>query len=71
MFTYVEEDKTLFTCDAFGCHYSSVDANDVDSEDYLKSAKHYYDCIVKPFAKHVLNAINIVVERIVKIHGNS
>ena len=34
----------------------------LNSEDYLKSAKHYYDCIVKPFAKHVLNAINKVVE---------
>ena len=62
MFTYVEEDKTLFTCDAFGCHYSSIDANDVDSEDYLKSAKHYFDCIVKPFSKHVLKAVNKVVE---------
>ena len=62
MFTYVEEDKTLFTCDAFGCHFANVDANSVESEDYSKSAKHYYDCIVKPFAKHVLNAINKVVE---------
>ena len=62
MFTYVEEDKVLFTCDAFGCHFANVDANSVESEDYLKSAKHYYDCIVKPFAKHVLNAINKVVE---------
>lgn len=61
MFTYIEEDKTLFTCDAFGCHFASVDANAVESEDYLKSAKHYYDCIVKPFAKHVLNAIDKVV----------
>lgn len=62
MFTYIEEDKTLFTCDAFGCHFASVDPNAIDDEDYLKSAKHYYDCIVKPFAKHVINAINKVVD---------
>ena len=62
MFTYVEEDKTLFTCDAFGCHFSSVDANCVEDDDYLKSAKHYFDCIVKPFSKYVLNAVNKVVE---------
>lgn len=62
MFTYVEEDKTLFTCDAFGCHFASVDADIVESENYLKSARHYYDCIVKPFAKHVVSAINKVVE---------
>ena len=62
MFTYIEEDKTLLTCDAFGCHFASVDANDVDSDNYLKSAKHYFDCIVKPFSKHVLKAVNKVVE---------
>lgn len=62
MFTYIEEEKTLLTCDAFGCHFASVDANDVDNENYLKSAKHYFDCIVKPFSKHVLKAVNKVVE---------
>lgn len=61
MFTYIEEDKTLFTCDAFGCHFASIDANVVESEDYLRSAKHYYDCIVKPFSKYVLSAIDKVV----------
>ncbi len=62
MFTYIEEDKTLLTCDAFGCHFASVDPDVVDSEDYLKSSKHYFDCIVKPFSKHVLKAVNKVVE---------
>lgn len=66
MFTYIEEDKTLFTCDAFGCHFASVDSEVVESEDYLKSSKQYYNCIVKPFAKHVLNAINKVVELDIK-----
>ncbi|GAA3660457.1 FprA family A-type flavoprotein [Asaccharospora irregularis] len=61
MFTYIGEDKTLLTCDAFGCHFANVDSDAVESEDYLKSSKQYYDCIVKPFAKHVLNAINKVV----------
>lgn len=62
MFTYIEEDKTLLTCDAFGCHFASVDPEVVNSEDYLKSSKHYFDCIVKPFSKHVLKAVNKVVE---------
>ena len=62
MFTYIEEDKTLLTCDAFGCHFASVDPDIVDSQDYLKSSKHYFDCIVKPFSKHVLKAVNKVVE---------
>ncbi|MGL5316290.1 MAG: FprA family A-type flavoprotein [Peptostreptococcaceae bacterium] len=61
MFTYVEEDKTLFTCDAFGCHFANTDPDCIESEDYLKSARLYYDCIVKPFAKHVVSAIDKVV----------
>lgn len=61
MFTYIEEDKTLFTCDAFGCHFANTDADCIESEDYLKSARLYYDCIVKPFAKHVVSAIDKVV----------
>lgn len=62
MFTYVPEDKTLFTCDAFGCHYSSFDCKAIDDEGYLESAKLYYDCIVRPYATHVLDAVNKVVE---------
>lgn len=62
MFTYVEEDKVLFTCDAFGCHYSSIDPSEITKDEYKESAKLYYDCIVKPFSKHVLNAVNKVVE---------
>ena len=62
MFSYVEEDKVLFTCDAFGSHFASTDASIVENEDYLKSAKHYYDCIVKPFSKYVISAIDKVVE---------
>ncbi|MGL6107611.1 FprA family A-type flavoprotein [Romboutsia sp.] len=61
MFTYIEEDKTLFTCDAFGCHFANINIESIEDEDYLKSSRHYYDCIVKPFAKHVLNAINKVI----------
>lgn len=62
MFTYIPEDNVLFTCDAFGCHFSSFDSDAIDSEGYLDSAKLYYDCIVKPYAPHVLDAVNKVVE---------
>ncbi|MDR0879540.1 MAG: FprA family A-type flavoprotein [Clostridioides sp.] len=63
MFTYIEEEKTLLTCDAFGTHYSSVDPKAaISNPDYDESTRIYYECIVRPFAKHVLNAINKVVE---------
>ena len=58
MFTYIPEDRTLLTCDAFGCHYSEFDAKGIDGEGYLESAKLYYDCIVKPYAKFVLDAVD-------------
>ena len=62
MFTYVEEDKVLFTCDAFGCHYGDFDAECVaNNEDYIKASKVYYDCIVKPFAQYVLDGVDKVV----------
>lgn len=63
MFTYIEEDKLLLTCDAFGCHYGSYDSECVkDNEDYLKASKVYYDCIVKPFAQNVLDGVDKVVK---------
>lgn len=73
MFVYDESEKILFTCDAFGSHYSSVDPKAVHREDYKKSLHHYYECIVEPFAQHVLNAINKVkdfeIDTILTSHG--
>ena len=62
MFTYIPEDKVLFTCDAFGCHFADFSPEGIEKEGYLESAKLYYDCIVKPFAPNVLDAVNKVVD---------
>ncbi len=73
MFVYDEAEKILFTCDAFGSHYSSVDPKEVHKDNYKNAFKHYYECIVEPFAQHVLNAINKVkdleIDMIVASHG--
>ncbi|TQQ85636.1 FprA family A-type flavoprotein [Peptacetobacter hominis] len=75
MFTYDEYDKVLFTCDAFGAHYACVKLDDINHADYHKANKLYYDCIVKPFAKHVLSAIdkvtalNLDFDTILTSHG--
>lgn len=60
MYTFVEEDKLLITCDSFGSHYcfdgillSSVE----DNEGYLRALKYYYDCIMGPFKPYVLKAL--------------
>lgn len=73
IFTYLPEDRVLFTCDAFGCHYCGRDifndlAGDI-SEDY----KYYYDVIMSPFAGYVLEAINKIspleIDLIAPSHG--
>ncbi len=63
MFTYVEEDGILVTCDAFGSHYSLEGVtNDTipNQADYQGTLKYYYDGIVAPFKSFVLDAIKKV-----------
>ena len=52
MYTYIEEDKTLVTCDSFGSHYSFdgiLLSKVTDNEGYLRATKYYFDCIIGPF----------------------
>lgn len=52
MYTYIEEDKTLVTCDSFGSHYSFdgvLLSKLTDNEGYLRALKYYFDCIIGPF----------------------
>ena len=61
MYTYIPEDKLLFTCDSFGSHYCFEDVfNDkIQNEDeYLSSLRYYFDCIIGPFKPYVLKAID-------------
>ena len=76
MFTYVEEDGILVTCDAFGTHYSLEGVtNDTieDKEAYLGSLKYYFDCIISPFKPNVLDAVKKVehldIKMILTGHG--
>ncbi|MEG0797887.1 MAG: FprA family A-type flavoprotein [Acidaminococcaceae bacterium] len=52
MFTYIEEDKVLLTCDVFGAHYCPADilrSTITDEEGYLEAVKYYFDGIIGPF----------------------
>ena len=63
MFTYVEEDGILVTCDAFGAHYSLEGVtNDAipNRDDYESALKYYYEGIVAPFKSFVLDALKKV-----------
>jgi flavorubredoxin len=57
IYTWLEEDRILFTCDSFGAHYCSSEMSDDLSEDYLKAFRYYFDVILKPFSRFMIRAI--------------
>ena len=75
MFSYVAEEKLLFSMDAFGQHYAS--AHRFDDEEPLdvimSEAKTYYANIVmlygKPIARTLAEAANLPIEIIAPSHG--
>lgn len=67
MYTYLEEDKLLFTCDSFGCHYAHPDMYDDKVGDFSDAFRYYFDVILKPFSKFMLKAIDKI--RPLEING--
>jgi len=57
MYTYLEEDHLLFTCDSFGAHYCDEKMFDDQVNDYSDAFKYYFDVILKPYSKFMLKAI--------------
>lgn len=57
MYTYLEEEKILFTCDSFGAHFCHDELFDDLVGDYEDSFRYYFDVILKPFSKFMLKAI--------------
>jgi flavorubredoxin len=49
MFTYLREDKILFTCDLFGSHLATTKLYPPDRERTYEAAKRYYAEIMMPF----------------------
>ncbi|WP_026895393.1 FprA family A-type flavoprotein [Clostridiisalibacter paucivorans] len=58
MYTYLEEDKTLFSCDSFGCHFCDERMFDDLVDNFDDAFKYYFDVILKPFSKYMLQAID-------------
>jgi flavorubredoxin len=57
MYTYLEEDNVLFTCDSFGAHYADDRMFDDLVGNWDDAFKYYFDVILKPFSKFMLKAI--------------
>jgi len=58
IYTYLEEDKVLFSCDSFGAHYADEKMFDDLVGNYDDSFKYYFDVILKPYSKFMLKAID-------------
>ena len=67
MFTYLVEDKILFTCDMFGAHYCNPEMVNDFSDDYLNAFKYYFDVILKPFSRFVLRALDKIKDLEIEI----
>lgn len=65
MYSYIEEEQILVTCDSFGSHYGFHDilvSKVTDQEGYMRATKYYFDCIIGPFKPYMLKALNRVRE---------
>ncbi len=75
MFTYLAEDKILFSMDAFGQHYSSTPRFDDENPlpTVMEEARIYYANIVTPYSRRVAETLRAAealdIEMIAPSHG--
>ena len=76
MFTWVEEEKTLFSCDFLGAHYCEpymFDTNMAYPEKYEEGFTYYYQAIFGPFKPYVLAGLEKIkgldIQRVCNSHG--
>lgn len=73
MFTYIPEDKILFTCDFLGSHFATSELFAKDEKRVYLLAKRYYAEVMMPFRanirKHLEKIKSIPVEFIAPSHG--
>ncbi len=69
IYTYLVEDKVLFTCDSFGAHYCNSAMYDDLAGNYEDAFRHYFNVILKPFSKFMLKAIDKIKPLEIKVIG--
>jgi len=73
MFTYLKEDKILFSCDFLGSHLATSDLFMTDEARVYEAAKRYYAEIMMPFRttikKNLEKIKDLEIEIIVPSHG--
>lgn len=74
MYTYLVEDKILFSIDSFGSHYADEKVfNDLIDYDFMDAFKYYFNMIMGPFKPYVQEALekikNLQIDIICPGHG--
>lgn len=67
MFTYLTEDQILFDCDFLGSHYADPLFFGDLSSDFFNDFKYYFDHIMRPFKRYVLQAIDKIEKYPLKV----
>ncbi|MET0026358.1 MAG: FprA family A-type flavoprotein [Candidatus Thiodiazotropha sp.] len=71
--TYLEEEGILFSGDVFGCHYCDKRMFNDRVGDFRFSFDYYYAHIMRPFKKHVMEALQLIeplkLKQIAPTHG--
>lgn len=65
MFSYLEGEGVLFTCDAFGCHFSPQEGKIFESDqdgDFTEAVRYYFDSIMSPFKPKIQEAVTKIAE---------
>ncbi len=57
IFSFDHGTSILYTCDAFGLHYCSQELFDIQPEKIAPDFRYYYDCLMGPNARSVLQAL--------------
>ncbi len=67
IYTYLKEDKLLFTCDSFGAHFCHEEMFNDLTGPYDDAFKYYFDVILRPFSKFMLKAIEKIRDLDIKM----
>lgn len=60
MFSYMKEDKILFTCDFLGSHIATSDLFVTDEAEVYEAAKRYYAEIMMPFRTSIKKHLEVI-----------
>lgn len=73
MFTYIPEDKIIFTCDFLGSHLPFENLYAEETPEVLKAAKRYYAEIMMPFRTHCQKYVQTLkgmdIDMVLTSHG--